>query len=88
MLTKAHFPQNPNATLPTLIHTGKSFTNTTAVIDYLAFISSIQVPPATSITTAVHDEKVDPNFASVASVSTLDFQPKYRTIVHLIPRYF
>ncbi|KAI0272243.1 hypothetical protein BGY98DRAFT_1001397 [Russula aff. rugulosa BPL654] len=58
---------NPNATLPTLIHAGKSFTNTTAVINYLVSISSIQVPPETSITTAVHDEKVDPNFAFVAS---------------------
>lgn len=58
---------NPNATLPTLIHAGKSFTNTTAVINYLVSISSIQVPPETSITAAVHDEKVDPNFASVSS---------------------
>jgi hypothetical protein len=73
--TKAHFPQNPNATLPTLIHAGKSFTNTTAVINYLVSISSIQVAPETSITTAVHDEKVDPNFAFVASVRTLDFNP-------------
>jgi len=58
---------NPNATLPTLIHAGKSFTNTTAVINYLVSISSIHVSPETSITTAVHDEKVDPNFAFVAS---------------------
>jgi hypothetical protein len=62
------FPQNPNATLPTLTHEGKSFTSTDAVINYLVSISSVEVAPKTSITTAVHSEKVDPNFAFVAAV--------------------
>jgi hypothetical protein len=74
------FSQNPNATLPTFIHAGKSFTNTTAVINYLVSISSIQVPPDTSITTTVHDETVDPNFAFVASVRTIDLNPNIRIL--------
>lgn len=45
------------------------------MINYLVSISSIQVPPETSIVTAVLDEKVDPNFAFVASVRTLEFNP-------------
>jgi len=58
---------NPNGTLPTLTHGGNSFTSTAAVIDYLVTISSKKVAPATSITTEVHEDKVDPNFALVAS---------------------
>jgi len=58
---------NPNGTLPTLTHGGNSFTSTAAVIDYLVTISSKKVAPATSITTEVHEDKVDPNFAFVAS---------------------
>ncbi|KAI9454646.1 hypothetical protein BJY52DRAFT_711869 [Lactarius psammicola] len=58
---------NPNGTIPTLAHEGKSFTSTAAVIDYLVTISSKKVAPATSITTVVHEDKIDPNFAFVAS---------------------
>jgi len=54
--------------LPTLAHEEKSFTSTAAVIDYLVTVSSKKVAPATSITTVVHEDKVDPNFAFVASV--------------------
>lgn len=58
---------NPNGTLPTLVHDGKSFGSTATVIDYLVSISSKKVAPATSITTVVHESNVDPNFAFVAS---------------------
>ena len=39
------------------------------MIEYVVSISSKKVAPATSITTVVHDEKYNPNFAFVASVS-------------------
>lgn len=60
--------QNPNGTLPTLTHGGSSFTSTIAVIDYIVTISSKKVAAATSITTEVHEDKIDPNFALAASV--------------------
>ncbi|KAI0297054.1 hypothetical protein B0F90DRAFT_1635100, partial [Multifurca ochricompacta] len=58
---------NPHATLPTLTHEGKSFTSTVAVINYLVSISSTKIAPETSITKVVHEDKIDPNFAFVAS---------------------
>lgn len=58
---------NPGGTLPTLTHEGESFTSTVAVIDYLVSISPKKVAPATAITTVVHEDKIDPNFAFVAS---------------------
>jgi len=58
---------NPNGTLPTLVHGEKSYTSTATVIDYIATISSKKVAPATSITTLVHEDRVDPNLAFVAS---------------------
>ncbi|KAH8988996.1 hypothetical protein EDB86DRAFT_3081284 [Lactarius hatsudake] len=64
---------NPHGTLPTLAHGGKSFTSTAAVIDYLVSISSKKVAPATSITTLVHEDKIDPNFAFVASRNDEEF---------------
>ncbi len=69
-LSQGPLLQNPNGTLPTLTHEGKSFTSTAAVIDYLVSISSKKVAPATSITTILHEDKVDPNFALVSSVSS------------------
>ncbi|KAH8988382.1 hypothetical protein EDB92DRAFT_1948056 [Lactarius akahatsu] len=58
---------SPHGALPTLAHGGKSFSNA-AVIDYLVSISSKKVAPATSITIVVYEDKIDPNFAFVASV--------------------
>jgi hypothetical protein len=58
---------NPNGTLPTLTHGGNSFTSTVTVINYLVTISSKKVAPSTSITTEVHEDKIDPNFAFAAS---------------------
>jgi len=52
---------NPNATIPTLTHGGKSFTSTTEVVNYLASISSTKVAPETTITTVVHEDRIDPN---------------------------
>lgn len=60
--------QNPNGTLPTLTHEGKSYESTAEVIDYLVSISSRKVPPETSITKVVHEERIDPNFSMVAAV--------------------
>lgn len=60
--------QNPNATLPTLTHEGKSYKSTAEVIDYLVSISSTKVAPETSITKVVHEERIDPNFSMVAAV--------------------
>lgn len=62
------FSQNPNATVPTLTHAGKSYQSTTEVIDYLVSISSTKVAPETSITKVVHEERIDPNFALYAAV--------------------
>ena len=67
-LSSSPFLQNPAGTLPALSHDGKSFGSTATVIDYLVSISSKKVAPATAITTEVHDPKLDPNFAFVASV--------------------
>ncbi|KAI0047629.1 hypothetical protein FA95DRAFT_1558961 [Auriscalpium vulgare] len=58
---------NPNATLPTLTADGKAYTNTTDVVDFLVKKSSVKVATRTAITTAVHEDPVDPNFAMVAS---------------------
>jgi len=58
---------NPGATLPTLTDNGKSYTSTTAVIDHLVSISSVEVAPETSITKTVHEGNIDPNFAFVAA---------------------
>jgi hypothetical protein len=60
--------QNPNATLPTLTHEGKSYTSTAEVIDYLVSISSTNVAPETSISKVVHEDRIDPNFSKVAAV--------------------
>jgi hypothetical protein len=61
--------QNPNASLPTLTHEGKSYQSTAEVIDYLVSISSTKVAPETSITKVVHEDSIDPNFSMVAAVS-------------------
>jgi len=66
---EASFSQNPNATLPTLTHDEKTFTSATEVINYLVSISSTKVAPETSITTVVHEDRIDPNFALVSAVS-------------------
>ncbi|KAH9996415.1 hypothetical protein BJV74DRAFT_828126 [Russula compacta] len=58
---------NPNATIPTLTHGGKSFTSTADVINYLVTISSVKVTPESSITAVVHEDNIDPNFAFVAA---------------------
>jgi len=58
---------NPNATLPTLTHEGKSYKSTAEVIDYLLSISSTKVAPETSITKVVHEDSIDPNFSMVAA---------------------
>ncbi|KAH9034224.1 hypothetical protein EDB85DRAFT_2144492 [Lactarius pseudohatsudake] len=63
---------SPHGALPTLAHGGKSFSNA-AVIDYLVSISSKKVAPATSITTVVYEDKIDANFASVASRNDEEF---------------
>jgi hypothetical protein len=60
--------QNPNGTLPTLSHEGKSYKSTAEVIDYLVSISSTKVAPETSITKVVHEDGIDPNFSMVAAV--------------------
>jgi hypothetical protein len=60
--------QNPNGTLPTLTHEGKSYKSTAEVIDYLVSISSTKVAPETSITKVVHEDRIDPNFSMVAAV--------------------
>ncbi|KAF8498199.1 hypothetical protein F5888DRAFT_1794261 [Russula emetica] len=52
--------QNPNGTLPTLTHEGKSYKSTAEVIDYL-------VAPETFITKVVHEDRIDPNFSMVAA---------------------
>ncbi|KAH9175750.1 hypothetical protein EDB89DRAFT_2066329 [Lactarius sanguifluus] len=64
---------SPHGNLPTLAHEGKSFTSNPAVIDYLVSISSKKVAPATSITTLVHEDNIDPNFAFVASRNDEEF---------------
>ena len=64
----ASFFQNPNATLPTLTHEGKSYKSTAEVVDYLVSISSTKVAPETSITKVVHEDSIDPNFSMVAAV--------------------
>lgn len=58
---------NPNATLPTLTHGEKSYTSTAEVINYLVSISSTKVAPETSITTTVHEAKIDPNSAILSA---------------------
>ncbi|KAI0263277.1 hypothetical protein BC834DRAFT_997855 [Gloeopeniophorella convolvens] len=58
---------NPNATLPTLTHQGKAYTNTIDVVNHIASLSSKKVAPATAITVEVHEDKLDPNFAFAAS---------------------
>jgi hypothetical protein len=77
------FSQNPNATVPTLTHGGKSYRSTAEVIDYLASISSTKVAPETSITKVVHEERIDPNFALYAAVRSSAIAPvdlvSYRT---------
>ena len=60
--------QNPNASLPTLTHEGKSYKSTAEVINYLVSISSTKVAPETSITKVVHEDGIDPNFSMVAAV--------------------
>ncbi len=60
--------QNPNATIPTLTHGGKSFTSTTEVVNYLASISSTKVAPETTITTVVHEDRIDPNTVLFSAV--------------------
>ena len=67
-VVKALFSQNPNASLPTLTHDGKTFMSTTEVINYLVSISSTKVAPETSITSVVHEDRIDPNFALVSAV--------------------
>jgi hypothetical protein len=67
--------QNPNATIPTLTHEGKSYKSTAEVIDYLVSISSTKVPPETPITKVVHEERIDPNFAVVAAVRPFSIAP-------------
>ena len=67
--------QNPNATLPTLTHEGKSYTSTAEVIDYLVSISSTKVAPETSITKVVHEDRIDPNFSMVAAVRQFAITP-------------
>jgi glutathione S-transferase len=67
-VVEALFSQNPNATLPTLTHDGKTFTSTTEVTNYLVSISSTKVAPETSITSVVHEDRIDPNFALVSAV--------------------
>jgi hypothetical protein len=64
---------NPNGTLPALVHNGKSYISTVEVIEYLVSVSSKKVAPATSITTVVHEDKYDPNFAFVASRNDEEF---------------
>jgi len=60
--------QNPNASLPTITHEGKSYKSTAEVIDYLVSISSTKVAPETSITKVIHEDGIDPNFSMVAAV--------------------
>ena len=67
--------QNPNATLPTLTHEGKSYTSTAEVIDYLVSISSTKVAPKTSIPKVVHEDRIDPNFSMVAAVRPFAITP-------------
>ncbi|KAJ7042531.1 hypothetical protein C8F04DRAFT_1208019 [Mycena alexandri] len=54
---------NPNGTLPTLEADGKVYTSTADVVAYLAKESSTNVKAATEITTTIHEQKYDPNFA-------------------------
>jgi len=54
---------NSNATLPTLTHNGKSYTSTAEVVNYLVSISPKKLAPETSITSVVHEARIDPNFA-------------------------
>ncbi|KAI0297030.1 hypothetical protein B0F90DRAFT_1819579 [Multifurca ochricompacta] len=49
---------------PEFVKVGKSFTSTVAVINYLVSISSRKIAPETSITTVVHEDKIDPNLRS------------------------
>ncbi|KAJ7169595.1 hypothetical protein C8R46DRAFT_1349621 [Mycena filopes] len=56
---------NPNGTLPTLEADGKVYTTTADVVAYLAKESSTKVKAATEITTTIHEQKYDPNFAMV-----------------------
>ncbi|KAH9069557.1 hypothetical protein EDB83DRAFT_2582700 [Lactarius deliciosus] len=67
---RVHSFRTPMAPCP---HGGKSFTSTATVIDYLVSISSKKVAPATSITTVVHEDEINPNFAFVASRNDEEF---------------
>jgi len=58
---------NPNATVPTLTHDGKSFTSTAEVINYLVSISQKKIAPETRITSVVHEAGIDPNFTLAAA---------------------
>ena len=66
--------QNPNASLPTLTHEGKSYKSTAEVIDYIVSISSTKVAPETSITKVVHEDGIDPNFSMVAAVRPYSYE--------------
>ncbi|KAI0263273.1 hypothetical protein BC834DRAFT_326378 [Gloeopeniophorella convolvens] len=58
---------NPNATIPSLTHQGKAYTNTIDVVNHIASLSTKKVAPASAITVEVHEDKIDPNFAFAAS---------------------
>ncbi|KAI0297024.1 hypothetical protein B0F90DRAFT_1819574 [Multifurca ochricompacta] len=78
---------NPHATLPTLIHEGKSFTSTVAVINYLVSISSRKIAPETSITTVRNDEelaKTSSGFANIFTSTRLDGLKRSISGVHAL----
>ncbi|KAJ7786013.1 hypothetical protein B0H16DRAFT_14451 [Mycena metata] len=67
---------NPNGTLPTLEADGKVYTSTADVVAYLAKESPSNVKPATEITTTIHEQKYDPNFAMLLSRNDAELSAK------------
>ncbi|GBE78261.1 hypothetical protein SCP_0111440 [Sparassis crispa] len=53
---------NPNATLPTLVADGRSYTTTGQVTKYLVNHAPKRVTPGTAFIDKIHEDKYDPNF--------------------------
>lgn len=73
----AFIAKNPNATLPTLEADGKTFTNTTDVVHYLASIAPTPLPEPTAeqkeLIRIIHEDQYDPNFALLLVVSPFSY---------------
>ena len=67
----AYLEQNPNATLPTLVADGKSYTSTKDVISYLVETAPKKVAKGTAFIDKVHDDHYDPNSPLLLAVRAL-----------------